>query len=207
MKLSGQAQFKEEKDWNAFERSYVLQLMGQAHKFENIPISQFLDGHQPNCTAGEFHPTIVICYNAASGIGDNFSTWEHLCIRILGVLQLGLTGQPLVSLDIGGCARNATPKLLQFGGANDVKREASTIDVNFSGSLAFENSRLPYHHQITLQFGVLNCETALPRSRLRWRFDKKWAILTIEGFFSNDRGGCIISHDFIAVNFVSAAFD
>ena len=128
-------------------------------------------------------------------------------MRILGALQLGLTGQPLVSLDIGGCAKNITPKLLQFGGANDVKKEASTIDVNFSGSLAFENSRLPYHHQITLQFGVLNCETALPRSRLRWRFDKKWAILTTEGFFSYDRGGCIISHDFIAVNFVSAAFD
>ena len=78
-----------------------------------------------------------------------------------GVLQLGLIDQPLVSLDFGGCAENVTLRL-QIASANDVK----AIDVNLSGSLAFENSRLSYHHQMTLQLGVLNCETRLPRSLL-----------------------------------------
>ena len=150
MMLLGQAQFKEVKDWDAIEWSYALLLMGQAHKDGSIPMAHFLIVHQSNHTAGEFHYNVVMCQNAASGIRDNFSAWEHLHMRILGALQLGLTGQPLVSLDIGGCAKNITPKLLQFGGANDVKKEATAIDVNFSGSLAFENSRLPYHYQMTL---------------------------------------------------------
>ncbi|XP_057997223.1 uncharacterized protein LOC110646260 isoform X2 [Hevea brasiliensis] len=48
---------------------------------------------------------------AATWTGDNLSNWEHLHMSISMVLQLGLSGQPFSGPDIGGFARNATPKL------------------------------------------------------------------------------------------------
>lgn len=51
------------------------------------------------------------------------------------------------------------------------EEDESAIDVNLSGSLAFEKIMLRYipnyHHQMPLKFGVLNGETKLSGSLLR----------------------------------------
>ncbi|RDX99770.1 hypothetical protein CR513_17133, partial [Mucuna pruriens] len=89
--------------------------------------------------------------------------------------------------------------------------DATAIDANFSGSLAFEKIMLRYipnfHHLMPFKFGVLNENTKLSGSLLRPRFDIKWTAPTAEGSFSDARGDIIISHDFIMVNSTSAAFD
>ncbi len=41
---------------------------------------------------------------AATWTGDNVATWQHLDMSISGVLNLGLSGQPLAGPDIGGFA-------------------------------------------------------------------------------------------------------
>ncbi|XP_027940510.1 uncharacterized protein LOC114194467 isoform X2 [Vigna unguiculata] len=91
------------------------------------------------------------------------------------------------------------------------EEDETAIDVNFSGSLAFDNIVLryipSYYHQMPLKLGVLNGETKLSGSLLRPRFDIKWTAPTAEGSFSDARGDIIISHDFITVNSASAAFD
>ena len=75
------------------------------------PAGHSLAGHKSNSTAGEFHPTVVMHPAAATGTGDKFSAWEHLCMSIFVELRLGLSGQPLPSSDMGGFARNAIPRL------------------------------------------------------------------------------------------------
>ncbi|XP_027329428.1 uncharacterized protein LOC113845923 isoform X1 [Abrus precatorius] len=91
------------------------------------------------------------------------------------------------------------------------EEDETAIDVNLSGSLAFDNIVLryipSYYHQMPLKLGVLNGETKLSGSLLRPRFDIKWTAPTAEGSFSDTRGDIIISHDFITVNSASAAFD
>ncbi|WVZ19349.1 hypothetical protein V8G54_006671 [Vigna mungo] len=87
----------------------------------------------------------------------------------------------------------------------------TAIDANFSGSLNFEKIMLryvpSYHHFMPLKFGVLNENTKLSGSLLRPRFDIKWTAPTAEGSLDDARGDIIISHNFITVNFASAAFD
>ncbi|RYQ90041.1 hypothetical protein Ahy_B09g096350 isoform L [Arachis hypogaea] len=91
------------------------------------------------------------------------------------------------------------------------EEDETAIDVNLSGSLAFEKILLRYlpnyHHQMPLKFGVLNGETKLSGALLRPRFDIKWTAPKAVGSFSDARGDIIISHDFITVNSASAAFD
>ncbi|XP_061359585.1 protein TIC236, chloroplastic-like isoform X2 [Gastrolobium bilobum] len=91
------------------------------------------------------------------------------------------------------------------------EEDETAIDVNFSGSLAFDNIVLRYipshYHQMPLKLGILNGETKLSGSLLRPRFDIKWTAPTAEGSLSDARGDIIISHDFITVNSASAAFD
>ncbi|KAK7283049.1 hypothetical protein RIF29_12289 [Crotalaria pallida] len=91
------------------------------------------------------------------------------------------------------------------------EEDETAIDVNLSGSLAFEKILLrylpSYHHLMPLKFGVLNGETKLSGSLLRPRFDIKWTAPTAEGSFSDARGDIIISHDFITVDSSSTAFD
>ncbi|TKY58188.1 hypothetical protein E2542_SST15244 [Spatholobus suberectus] len=91
------------------------------------------------------------------------------------------------------------------------EEDETAIDVNFSGSLAFDNIVLryipSYYHQMPLKLGVLNGETKLSGSLLRPRFDIKWTAPTAEGSFNDARGDIIISHDFITVNSASDAFD
>ncbi|MCB9846217.1 MAG: DUF5110 domain-containing protein [Phycisphaeraceae bacterium] len=48
---------------------------------------------------------------AACWTGDNTSNWSHLAMSIPMVLNLGLSGQPMVGPDIGGFSENATPEL------------------------------------------------------------------------------------------------
>ncbi|KAK7377280.1 hypothetical protein VNO80_02702 [Phaseolus coccineus] len=91
------------------------------------------------------------------------------------------------------------------------EEDETAIDVNFSGSLAFDNIVLryipSYYHQMPLKLGVLKGETKLSGSLLRPRFDIKWTAPTAEGSFNDARGDIIISPDFITVNSASAAFD
>ncbi|RDY09726.1 hypothetical protein CR513_05851, partial [Mucuna pruriens] len=91
------------------------------------------------------------------------------------------------------------------------EEDETAIDVNFSGSFAFDNIVLryvpSYYHQLPLKLGILNGETKLSGSLLRPRFDIKWTAPTAEGSFNDARGDIIISHDYITVNSASAAFD
>lgn len=48
---------------------------------------------------------------AAAWTGYNISSWEHLHMSASMVLQLGLSGQPLLGFDIGEFSGNTTPKL------------------------------------------------------------------------------------------------
>ncbi len=47
----------------------------------------------------------------ATWTGDNTSTWEHLRMSLPMVLNLGVSGMPLVGPDIGGFSPGATPEL------------------------------------------------------------------------------------------------
>ncbi|CAL5206377.1 unnamed protein product [Lathyrus oleraceus] len=89
--------------------------------------------------------------------------------------------------------------------------DETAIDVNLSGSLAFDNIVLrympSYYHQMPLKLGMLNGETKLSGALLKPRFDIKWTAPTAEGSFGDARGDIIISHDFISLNSSSAAFD
>lgn len=89
--------------------------------------------------------------------------------------------------------------------------DETAIDVNLSGSLAFDNIVLrympSYYHQMPLKLGVLNGETKMSGALLKPRFDIKWTAPTAEGSFGDARGDIIISHEFITVNSSSAAFD
>ncbi|KHN25513.1 hypothetical protein glysoja_043027 [Glycine soja] len=91
------------------------------------------------------------------------------------------------------------------------EEDETSIDVNFSGSLAIDNIVLRYipssYQQMPLKLGVLNGETKLSGSLLRPRFDIKWTAPIAEGSFNDARGDIIISHDYITVNSASAAFD
>jgi len=49
---------------------------------------------------------------AGSWTGDNRSSWEHLRMSIPMLLNLGLSGQPLVGPDIGGFLGRPTPELM-----------------------------------------------------------------------------------------------
>ncbi len=48
---------------------------------------------------------------AATWTGDNVATWQHMDMSISGVLNLGLSGQPLAGPDIGGFAGAGTGRL------------------------------------------------------------------------------------------------
>ncbi|KAL5071400.1 hypothetical protein RYX36_022287 [Vicia faba] len=89
--------------------------------------------------------------------------------------------------------------------------DETAIDVNLSGSLAFDNIVLrympSYYQQMPLKLGVLNGETKLSGALLKPRFDIKWTAPTAEGSFCDSRGDIIISHDFMSLNSSSAAFD
>jgi len=50
--------------------------------------------------------------SAAVWMGDNYSTWDHLATSIPQLLNMGLSGVPLVGVDIGGFAADCTPELL-----------------------------------------------------------------------------------------------
>ncbi len=48
---------------------------------------------------------------AATWTGDNVATWQHLDMSISGVLNLGLSGQPMAGPDIGGFAGAGSGRL------------------------------------------------------------------------------------------------
>lgn len=48
---------------------------------------------------------------AAVWTGDNESSWEHLRLTIPMCLNIGISGEPFVGVDIGGFRRNPTPEL------------------------------------------------------------------------------------------------
>jgi alpha-glucosidase len=64
---------------------------------------------------------------AASWTGDNSSTWNHYRISIPTLLNLGLSGYPLVGDDIGGFAGSPSPELLtrwfEVGAFNPIFRD------------------------------------------------------------------------------------
>ncbi|XP_054798744.1 protein TIC236, chloroplastic-like isoform X2 [Prosopis cineraria] len=91
------------------------------------------------------------------------------------------------------------------------REDEAAIDVNFSGSLAFDKIMLryipSYHHLIPLKLGNINGETKLSGSLLRPKFDIKWTAPKAEGSFNNARGDIFISHDSVTIDSSSAAFD
>ncbi|KAJ7958710.1 Embryo defective protein [Quillaja saponaria] len=91
------------------------------------------------------------------------------------------------------------------------EEDDTAVDVNFSGSLAFNKIMLryipSYLHLMPLNLGDLNGETKLSGSLLKPRFDIKWIAPKAEGSFSDARGDIIISHDYITINSSSVAFD
>jgi alpha-glucosidase len=50
--------------------------------------------------------------SAAMWMGDNYSTWDHLAMSVPQLLNMGLSGVPLVGADIGGFAADCSPELL-----------------------------------------------------------------------------------------------
>ncbi|GAB4854197.1 hypothetical protein Ancab_022779 [Ancistrocladus abbreviatus] len=93
----------------------------------------------------------------------------------------------------------------------EAEENETALDVNFSGNLCFDKivrRYLPsYLHLLPLEFGELKGETKVSGSLLRPRFDVKWNAPKAEGSFTDARGDVIISHDYIAVNSSSIAFD
>ncbi|XP_012571674.1 protein TIC236, chloroplastic-like isoform X2 [Cicer arietinum] len=91
------------------------------------------------------------------------------------------------------------------------EEDETSIDVNFSGSLAFEKIMLHYipnyHSLMPLKLGVLHGETRLSGSLSRPTLDIKWTAPSAEGSFRDARGDIIISHDFVTFKSASAAFD
>ncbi|XP_058225554.1 protein TIC236, chloroplastic isoform X2 [Rhododendron vialii] len=87
----------------------------------------------------------------------------------------------------------------------------TAIDVNFSGNLWFDNivqRYLPgYLQAMPFKLGDLIGETKVSGSLLRPRFDIKWTAPKAEGSFTDARGDIIISHDCVAVNASSVAFE
>ncbi|KAE9459175.1 hypothetical protein C3L33_08923, partial [Rhododendron williamsianum] len=87
----------------------------------------------------------------------------------------------------------------------------TAIDVNFSGNLWFDNIMqryLPgYLQAMPFKLGDLIGETKVSGSLLRPRFDIKWTAPKAEGSFTDARGDIIISHDCVAVNASSVAFE
>jgi alpha-glucosidase len=72
---------------------------------------------------------------AASWTGDNSSTWNHLRISVPQLLNLGLSGYPLIGDDIGGFRGSPSPELLTrwiaLGAFNPIFRdhtEKGTLD-------------------------------------------------------------------------------
>jgi len=64
---------------------------------------------------------------AASWTGDNSSTWNHLRMSIPNLLNLGISGYPLVGDDIGGFNGSPTAELLtrwlELGAFNPIYRD------------------------------------------------------------------------------------
>jgi alpha-glucosidase len=63
---------------------------------------------------------------AATWTGDNISTWNHLRMSTPLMLNLGMSGYPMVGTDIGGFAGSPTPELLtrwlELGAFNPIYR-------------------------------------------------------------------------------------
>ena len=78
------------------------------------PVDHSPVGHRSNCITvaflllGEFHPAVVICPEAITWFG--YTVGKHLHMGISVVLQLGLSGQPILGSDTGGVARTVTPR-------------------------------------------------------------------------------------------------
>ncbi|KAF5748231.1 hypothetical protein HS088_TW04G00182 [Tripterygium wilfordii] len=87
----------------------------------------------------------------------------------------------------------------------------AAVDVNFSGSLSFDNIMhryIPgYLHLMPFKLGDLSGETKVSGSLLKPRFDIKWIAPKAEGSFSDARGDIVISHDCITINSSSVAFE
>ncbi|CAH9071974.1 unnamed protein product [Cuscuta epithymum] len=87
----------------------------------------------------------------------------------------------------------------------------TAIDVNFSGSLSFDNIMnryVPGFLQVTrLRLGLLNGETKLSGSLFKPRFDIKWNAPKADGSLTDARGDIILSHDCITVSSSSIAFE
>jgi alpha-glucosidase len=69
---------------------------------------------------------------AASWTGDNSSTWNHYRMSVANLLELGLSGYPLVGDDIGGFRGDPQPDLLtrwlELGAFNPIFRDHSNKD-------------------------------------------------------------------------------
>jgi alpha-glucosidase len=64
---------------------------------------------------------------AATWTGDNISTWNHIRMSTPLMLNLGMSGYPMVGTDIGGFAGSPTPELLtrwiELGAFNPIYRD------------------------------------------------------------------------------------
>jgi alpha-glucosidase len=68
---------------------------------------------------------------AATWTGDNISTWNHIRMSTPLMLNLGMSGYPMVGTDIGGFAGSPTPELLtrwlELGAFNPIYRDHTAL--------------------------------------------------------------------------------
>ena len=122
---------------------------------------------------------------AAVWTGDNSSWWEHLAMSIPQLLNLGLSGVPLVGADVGGFSGDCSPELLvrwtQLGAfvplfRNHSSRESRRQEVWQFGPQALEVCRafvqlryrlLPYLYSLVREAA---CTGAPPMRPLFWHY-------------------------------------
>lgn len=91
--------------------------------------------------------------------GDNQSLWSHLKMSIPQLLNLGMSGMPLVGTDIGGFGSNTTPELL-----------SRWIEANCFSPLFRNHSAKYTRRQEPWQFNAETLEINKKYIKLRYKF-------------------------------------
>ena len=133
---------------------------------------------------------------AASWTGDNSSTWNHYRMSVPTLLNLGLSGYPMVGDDIGGFRGSPSPELLtrwiELGAFNPIFRDHSekgTLDqepwVHGADHVAIRRRYIETRYRLMPYLYTLAEEaarTGLPLMRPLWL-----EYPDLEAYYTNDR--------------------
>ena len=133
---------------------------------------------------------------AASWTGDNSSTWNHYRMSVPTLLNLGLSGYPMVGDDIGGFRGSPSPELLtrwiELGAFNPIFRDHSekgTLDqepwVHGADQVAIRKRYIETRYRLMPYLYTLAEEaarTGLPLMRPLWLEYPE-----LEAYYTNDR--------------------